>query len=156
MTHLALVIMSIVLANVFVHAIQSPQIAGDHSNRAGTRLLGAVRKVLAGQGDLLNRVPHGGGYFTRQAQGYQAQTYQGQAQGHQGQVQKYQGATWKQVAPVAVPYSREELDRTGRNTVQMAVMMTCETGRVATDYLNYGCFCGLGGRGSRPMDEVDR
>ncbi|XP_028405652.1 phospholipase A2 A2-actitoxin-Cgg2a-like [Dendronephthya gigantea] len=33
-------------------------------------------------------------------------------------------------------------------------MISCETGRSAVDYLDYGCFCGLGGRGT-PVDELD-
>ncbi|XP_027048972.1 phospholipase A2 A2-hormotoxin-Apt1a-like [Pocillopora damicornis] len=34
-------------------------------------------------------------------------------------------------------------------------MIRCETGRSAFDYLGYGCYCGLGGKGT-PVDGVDR
>ena len=33
-------------------------------------------------------------------------------------------------------------------------MISCETGRSFFDYLNYGCFCGLGGAGT-PVDDLD-
>jgi len=34
--------------------------------------------------------------------------------------------------------------------------MWCEVGRDLRDYNNYGCFCGLGGKGRRPVDDIDR
>lgn len=34
-------------------------------------------------------------------------------------------------------------------------MIECATGRSAWDFLGYGCWCGLGGRGT-PVDGVDR
>jgi hypothetical protein len=33
-------------------------------------------------------------------------------------------------------------------------MISCETGRSFLHYLNYGCFCGVGGAGS-PVDDLD-
>ena len=46
--------------------------------------------------------------------------------------------------------------RTKRNFLQFGYMMWCEVGRALTDYNNYGCFCGLGGKGNRPVDDFDR
>ena len=34
-------------------------------------------------------------------------------------------------------------------------MVRCTTGRNPLDYLNYGCYCGLGGKG-KILDAVDR
>ena len=35
------------------------------------------------------------------------------------------------------------------------LMISCETGRSSFDYLDYGCFCGLGGAGT-PVDDLDK
>ena len=34
-------------------------------------------------------------------------------------------------------------------------MIECATGRSAFDFLGYGCWCGLGGKGT-PVDALDR
>ncbi|PIK60382.1 hypothetical protein BSL78_02680 [Apostichopus japonicus] len=43
----------------------------------------------------------------------------------------------------SLPETREK-----RNLLQFASMITCTTGRWATDYAAYGCWCGKGGHGS--------
>ncbi|KXJ26406.1 Basic phospholipase A2 S11-61 [Exaiptasia diaphana] len=42
-----------------------------------------------------------------------------------------------------------------RNIYQFGKMIQCETKRWPTDYLGYGCWCGLGGKGT-PVDETDQ
>ncbi|XP_064604125.1 basic phospholipase A2 PA-5-like [Liolophura sinensis] len=43
-----------------------------------------------------------------------------------------------------------------RNIVQMCDMMQRYTNRGCAEYDRYGCFCGYGGAGIRPVDGVDR
>ena len=42
----------------------------------------------------------------------------------------------------------------GKRGLYFGHMISCETGRSFLDYLDYGCFCGLGGGGT-PVDDVD-
>ncbi|XP_022808626.1 phospholipase A2 A2-actitoxin-Cgg2a-like isoform X2 [Stylophora pistillata] len=44
--------------------------------------------------------------------------------------------------------------RSKRNFLQFGLMILCEVGRNPLDYNGYGCYCGLGGRGT-PVDEID-
>ncbi|XP_022810620.1 acidic phospholipase A2 2-like [Stylophora pistillata] len=44
--------------------------------------------------------------------------------------------------------------RVKRNIFQFGRMIKCETGRSAWAYIGYGCYCGLGGKGT-PVDGVD-
>ena len=52
-------------------------------------------------------------------------------------------------APMAAIHSRQK-----RNSWQFANMMSCVTGRNSVDYIDYGCYCGMGGKG-QPIDDVD-
>nr|XP_054764703.1 basic phospholipase A2 1-like [Lytechinus pictus] len=45
--------------------------------------------------------------------------------------------------------------RRPRAVWQFSLMIECATGRPAWHYNNYGCWCGLGGKGI-PVDDVDR
>ena len=45
--------------------------------------------------------------------------------------------------------------RVKRNLIQFAGMINCATGRSSSDYNNYGCYCGWGGKGN-PVDDTDR
>lgn len=49
----------------------------------------------------------------------------------------------------------EEFVRTQRNLVQFHNMIKCATGRSSSYYIDYGCYCGYGGKGS-PLDDLDR
>ncbi|XP_013393800.1 neutral phospholipase A2 agkistrodotoxin-like [Lingula anatina] len=49
----------------------------------------------------------------------------------------------------------EAHSREKRNAFQFGRMIRSRTGRSALDYNGYGCWCGLGGRGT-PKDGVDR
>ncbi|XP_078702812.1 acidic phospholipase A2-like [Branchiostoma floridae x Branchiostoma belcheri] len=42
-----------------------------------------------------------------------------------------------------------------RSVLQFGVMISHVTGRSAFDYLEYGCYCGIGGSGT-PIDDIDR
>ncbi|XP_013404821.1 acidic phospholipase A2 [Lingula anatina] len=42
-----------------------------------------------------------------------------------------------------------------RNLVQFALMVNKATGRSALDFNDYGCYCGLGGKG-KPVDDLDK
>lgn len=48
---------------------------------------------------------------------------------------------------------KENLDR--RSLLDLSQMIRKATGRNALEYNGYGCYCGLGGRGS-PVDSIDR
>lgn len=43
----------------------------------------------------------------------------------------------------------------GRNLIQFGTMIQCATPRSFWDYMDYGCYCGYGGRGT-PVDALDR
>ena len=45
--------------------------------------------------------------------------------------------------------------RVKRDLRQFGRMIKCATKRSPLDYINYGCYCGLGGRG-HPVDDTDR
>jgi hypothetical protein len=45
--------------------------------------------------------------------------------------------------------------RSRRSLIDFGNMVRCTTGRNPLDYLNYGCYCGLGGKG-KILDAVDR
>ncbi|XP_019630529.1 PREDICTED: basic phospholipase A2 PA-11-like [Branchiostoma belcheri] len=45
--------------------------------------------------------------------------------------------------------------KAARNVVQFGSMISHVTGRSAFDYLEYGCYCGIGGSGT-PVDDIDR
>ncbi|CAB4000283.1 phospholipase A2, minor isoenzyme-like [Paramuricea clavata] len=45
--------------------------------------------------------------------------------------------------------------RSRRSLIDFGNMVGCTTGRNPLDYLNYGCYCGLGGNG-KILDAVDR
>ncbi|KAH9489850.1 hypothetical protein Btru_037293 [Bulinus truncatus] len=49
----------------------------------------------------------------------------------------------------------ETLSRDRRSVFQLREIIQRCTGRSALDYNGYGCYCGIGGRGT-PMDAVDR
>lgn len=42
------------------------------------------------------------------------------------------------------------------NSIQLGRIMQCATGWPGTFYLGYGCYCGLGSRGTHPVDDIDR
>ncbi|XP_035689161.1 basic phospholipase A2 Cc2-PLA2-like [Branchiostoma floridae] len=42
-----------------------------------------------------------------------------------------------------------------RSVLQFGAMISHVTGRNPFDYLDYGCYCGLGGSGT-PVDDIDR
>ncbi|XP_071840106.1 phospholipase A2 A2-actitoxin-Cgg2a-like [Apostichopus japonicus] len=46
-------------------------------------------------------------------------------------------------------------DRIRRSLRDLAELIECETGRDARDYINYGCWCGVGGS-EDPVDQVDQ
>jgi hypothetical protein len=48
-----------------------------------------------------------------------------------------------------------EVTRSKRNIYQFGLMIYCETKRWASVYLGYGCWCGLGGKGT-PIDQTDK
>ncbi|XP_028402387.1 phospholipase A2, minor isoenzyme-like [Dendronephthya gigantea] len=45
--------------------------------------------------------------------------------------------------------------RSRRSVVNFGRMVRCATGRDPFDFVNYGCHCGLGGRG-KTLDDIDR
>lgn len=51
--------------------------------------------------------------------------------------------------------SDEEFVRTQRNLIQFRNMIKCTTGRSSLYYIDYGCYCGYGGKGA-PVDDLDR
>lgn len=44
---------------------------------------------------------------------------------------------------------------TARNLYQFGNMVNCMTNRSRFSYIDYGCWCGVGGKGE-PVDEVDK
>ncbi|XP_020614782.1 phospholipase A2 A2-actitoxin-Cgg2a-like [Orbicella faveolata] len=44
---------------------------------------------------------------------------------------------------------------TKRGVIEFGIMIGCATRRSAFDYIGYGCWCGIGGKGT-PVDNVDR
>ena len=46
--------------------------------------------------------------------------------------------------------------RSRRGFLDFGNMVRCTTGRSPFDYVNYGCHCGLGGKGKTALDAVDR
>ncbi|XP_027047608.1 basic phospholipase A2-like [Pocillopora damicornis] len=50
---------------------------------------------------------------------------------------------------------KDNLVFTQRNLVQFHNMITCATSRTSADYIDYGCYCGYGGKG-KPADATDR
>ena len=42
-----------------------------------------------------------------------------------------------------------------RGSLDFYAMVRCEIGRDPLEYIGYGCWCGLGGKG-KPVDEIDR
>ena len=42
-----------------------------------------------------------------------------------------------------------------RGVIEFGLMIYCATGRSAFDFNDYGCWCGIGGKGT-PVDELDR
>ena len=49
----------------------------------------------------------------------------------------------------------ENMDVDRRNIFQLADMVKLKTGSNALKYANYGCYCGIGGKGT-PIDNLDR
>ncbi|KAJ7337922.1 Phospholipase A2, major isoenzyme [Desmophyllum pertusum] len=45
--------------------------------------------------------------------------------------------------------------RTERNLIQFHSMITCTTSLSSSYYIDYGCYCGYGGKGT-PVDDTDR
>ncbi|XP_022779173.1 basic phospholipase A2-like [Stylophora pistillata] len=50
---------------------------------------------------------------------------------------------------------KDKIVRTQRNLLQFNNMIACATSRTSADYIDYGCYCGLGGAGT-PTDATDR
>ena len=46
--------------------------------------------------------------------------------------------------------------RSRRGLLDFGNMVRCTTGRSPFDYVDYGCHCGLGGKGKTALDAVDR
>ena len=56
---------------------------------------------------------------------------------------------------IRVYVAQPSQSRSRRSFIDFANMIRCATGRHPFDYLSYGCYCGLGGKG-RVLDAVDR
>ena len=51
--------------------------------------------------------------------------------------------------------AQEIYSRSRRSSLNFGNMIRCTTGRNPLDYIDYGCYCGLGGKG-KTLDGVDR
>ncbi|BFZ13277.1 hypothetical protein BsWGS_16316 [Bradybaena similaris] len=54
-------------------------------------------------------------------------------------------------ASLSQAHSRHE-----RGLINLCRVLSKYTGRPCLDYYGYGCFCGLGSKGSHPVDDIDR
>lgn len=48
-----------------------------------------------------------------------------------------------------------QFSRSRRSVLNFGRMVRCATGRNPFDFVNYGCYCGLGGSG-KALDDIDR